>query len=180
MGRCWILGAMGLVTLVGCDDSLPPEPERTCATDIDVGEVQAFGDETPSRTEGVAFTDDGMLYVSALNADADDQLLRISLDGTSETVAESPSILGLESSGDSILAAAIQTGELLVIDPDTGELEVIRYSVVDDVGTVINPITLAGQIKGGIVQGLGQFGPHVCRKSNSSALSIGSTWSSSM
>ncbi len=43
------------------------------------------------------------------------------------------------------------------IDPDTGELEVLRYSVVDDVGTVINPITLAGQIKGGIVQGLGQI-----------------------
>jgi carbon-monoxide dehydrogenase large subunit len=43
------------------------------------------------------------------------------------------------------------------VDPDTGEVEIVKYSVVDDVGTVINPITLAGQIKGGIVQGLGQI-----------------------
>ena len=32
----------------------------------------------------------------------------------------------------------------------------MRYSVVDDVGTVINPLTLKGQIHGGVVQGLGQ------------------------
>lgn len=43
------------------------------------------------------------------------------------------------------------------IDPDTGEVEIVGYSVVDDVGTVLNPLTLAGQIKGGIVQGLGQI-----------------------
>jgi aerobic carbon-monoxide dehydrogenase large subunit len=33
---------------------------------------------------------------------------------------------------------------------------VARYTVVDDVGTVINPLTLKGQIHGGIAQGLGQ------------------------
>jgi carbon-monoxide dehydrogenase large subunit len=42
------------------------------------------------------------------------------------------------------------------VDPDTGEVEVVRYSVIDDVGTVINLITLKGQIQGGIAQGLGQ------------------------
>jgi carbon-monoxide dehydrogenase large subunit len=42
------------------------------------------------------------------------------------------------------------------IDPDTGALEIVRYVVVDDVGTVVNPLGLKGQIHGGIAQGLGQ------------------------
>jgi len=42
------------------------------------------------------------------------------------------------------------------IDPDTGALDIVRYVVIDDVGTVVNPIGLKGQIHGGIAQGLGQ------------------------
>ena len=42
------------------------------------------------------------------------------------------------------------------IDPETGASEVLRYCVVDDVGTVINSLTLAGQIHGGVGQGIGQ------------------------
>ncbi|MGH7094328.1 MAG: xanthine dehydrogenase family protein molybdopterin-binding subunit, partial [Stellaceae bacterium] len=44
----------------------------------------------------------------------------------------------------------------LEIDPDTGALEIVNYVVVDDVGTVVNPIGLKGQIHGGVAQGLGQ------------------------
>ena len=42
------------------------------------------------------------------------------------------------------------------IDPDTGMVELARYAIVDDVGTVINPLTLKGQLHGGIAQGVGQ------------------------
>ncbi len=42
------------------------------------------------------------------------------------------------------------------IDPDTGAVAVDRYAVVDDVGTVINPKLLKGQIHGGVAQGMGQ------------------------
>jgi aerobic carbon-monoxide dehydrogenase large subunit len=42
------------------------------------------------------------------------------------------------------------------IDPDTGIVELARYAIVDDVGTVINPLTLKGQLHGGIAQGVGQ------------------------
>ena len=42
------------------------------------------------------------------------------------------------------------------VDPETGEVALARYLVVDDVGTVINPVTLKGQIHGGIAQGVGQ------------------------
>ena len=43
------------------------------------------------------------------------------------------------------------------VDPETGEVELVSYTVVDDVGTVINPLTLHGQIHGGVVQGVGQI-----------------------
>ncbi len=43
------------------------------------------------------------------------------------------------------------------IDPETGITEVVRYLVVDDVGTVINPMLVHGQIHGGVAQGLGQI-----------------------
>lgn len=42
------------------------------------------------------------------------------------------------------------------IDEETGEARVTRYCVVDDVGTVMNPLLLQGQILGGLAQGLGQ------------------------
>jgi carbon-monoxide dehydrogenase large subunit len=45
----------------------------------------------------------------------------------------------------------------LEIDEDTGEVEIVRYSVVDDVGTIINPLLLKGQIVGGVAQGVGQI-----------------------
>ena len=42
------------------------------------------------------------------------------------------------------------------IDPDTGAVEVVRYSSVNDFGTVLNPLLVEGQIHGGVVQGIGQ------------------------
>ncbi len=44
----------------------------------------------------------------------------------------------------------------LEIDKETGEVQIVRYSVVDDVGTVLNPLLLHGQIHGGVAQGAGQ------------------------
>jgi carbon-monoxide dehydrogenase large subunit len=44
----------------------------------------------------------------------------------------------------------------LEIDKDTGVVEIVRYSVIDDVGTVLNPKLLHGQIHGGVAQGVGQ------------------------
>jgi aerobic carbon-monoxide dehydrogenase large subunit len=42
------------------------------------------------------------------------------------------------------------------IDPETGAAEIVRFVVVDDFGTVVNPLMLAGQVHGGIAQGVGQ------------------------
>ncbi len=43
------------------------------------------------------------------------------------------------------------------IDPETGKTEVVKYNVVDDVGTVMNPLLLKGQIVGGVAMGVGQI-----------------------
>jgi carbon-monoxide dehydrogenase large subunit len=42
------------------------------------------------------------------------------------------------------------------IDPDTGAVQLLSYVAVDDIGTVINPMIVAGQLHGGITQGAGQ------------------------
>ncbi|WP_075995867.1 xanthine dehydrogenase family protein molybdopterin-binding subunit [Salaquimonas pukyongi] len=42
------------------------------------------------------------------------------------------------------------------IDPETGSIEVVAYTIVDDFGATVNPLLLAGQIHGGVVQGIGQ------------------------
>jgi aerobic carbon-monoxide dehydrogenase large subunit len=42
------------------------------------------------------------------------------------------------------------------IDPETGQIALVNYVAVDDVGTVINPMIVQGQIHGGLVQGIGQ------------------------
>jgi len=42
------------------------------------------------------------------------------------------------------------------VDPETGSVEVVKYSCVNDFGTVVNPMIVAGQLHGGVVQGIGQ------------------------
>jgi carbon-monoxide dehydrogenase large subunit len=42
------------------------------------------------------------------------------------------------------------------IDPDTGVVKIVRYAAVNDFGTVVNPMIVAGQLHGGVAQGIGQ------------------------
>ena len=42
------------------------------------------------------------------------------------------------------------------VDPETGHVDVVRFSVVDDFGNLINPLLAAGQVHGGVAQGVGQ------------------------
>jgi carbon-monoxide dehydrogenase large subunit len=58
------------------------------------------------------------------------------------------------------------------IDPETGALDLLRYTVVDDVGTIVNPQLMAGQMHGGIAQGLGQaFLERVAHDENGAVIS---------
>lgn len=42
------------------------------------------------------------------------------------------------------------------VDPDTGTVQIVRYTGISDFGTVINPMIVAGQLHGGVAQGIGQ------------------------
>ncbi|WP_075215592.1 xanthine dehydrogenase family protein molybdopterin-binding subunit [Mongoliimonas terrestris] len=42
------------------------------------------------------------------------------------------------------------------VDPDTGVTAILRYTIVDDFGVTVNPMLLAGQVHGGVVQSIGQ------------------------
>jgi aerobic carbon-monoxide dehydrogenase large subunit len=44
----------------------------------------------------------------------------------------------------------------LEVDPETGEVSIDRYFVVDDLGRILNPMIVRGQIQGGVIQGIGQ------------------------
>ena len=45
---------------------------------------------------------------------------------------------------------------VVLVDPETGRVQLVGYTVVDDMGRVINPMILEGQAHGGIAQGVGQ------------------------
>jgi carbon-monoxide dehydrogenase large subunit len=42
------------------------------------------------------------------------------------------------------------------VDPDTGEVALVRYRAVDDYGNLVNPLLTEGQVQGGLAQGIGQ------------------------
>ncbi len=42
------------------------------------------------------------------------------------------------------------------IDPDTGHLEIVSYTAVDDCGNMLNPLIVEGQVQGSLANGLGQ------------------------
>tara|TARA_B100000676_G_scaffold157590_1_gene155285 strand:- start:3044 stop:5368 length:2325 start_codon:yes stop_codon:yes gene_type:complete len=99
---------------------------------------------------------------------------RFLIDGTDQSVsieevaktAYSPLTLPLEIEPTLIASAAFKPSAPtfpngchfceVEVDPETGVTEIQTYIVVDDVGTIINPMLLEGQIHGGISQGLGQ------------------------
>ena len=45
---------------------------------------------------------------------------------------------------------------MVEVDPDTGNVEILRYFTVDDCGIQINPMIVAGQVQGGVTHGIGQ------------------------
>src|SRR5207237_1220686 len=65
-------------------------------------------------------------------------------------------------SGNAIVCAAEQVVEAgrqiaaIEVDPETGIVDVVKYTFVNDFGVVINPLLVDGQAHGGIVQGIGQ------------------------
>lgn len=60
------------------------------------------------------------------------------------------------------------------IEPETGVISVLRYAAIDDVGNVINPMIVHGQLDGGVAQGIGQALMEECRYDQTGQLVTGS------
>lgn len=60
------------------------------------------------------------------------------------------------------------------IDPETGAIEIARYVMVNDFGTLVNPMLVEGQLHGGIVQGIGQAISEMTRYDEAGQLMTGS------
>lgn len=61
------------------------------------------------------------------------------------------------------------------VDPDTGAVRIDRYTAIDDIGTVLNPMVAEGQVQGGVAQGIGQaLFEHVIYDRDSGQLLTGS------
>ena len=83
----------------------------------------------------------------------------------------------LDSGGEIPLPRSFPSGAHVAeveIDPETGVVDILRYTAVDDCGRVINPMLLDGQLHGGIAQGIGQaMGEHAIYDTESGQLLTG-------
>jgi aerobic carbon-monoxide dehydrogenase large subunit len=73
--------------------------------------------------------------------------------------ADAPQSLDVQHISDGPGAATFPNGCHIAeveVDPDTGVVELVNYSCVNDFGNVVNPPIVAGQLHGGVVQGIGQ------------------------
>jgi carbon-monoxide dehydrogenase large subunit len=105
--------------------------------------------------------------VDAAEVDFDDETFRIPGSNQTPTMLDVAE-LAREKGREDLLTVA-ETGDLeqmsfpngchvaeVEIDPDTGVTNVVRYTVVDDFGNLINPMLAEGQVHGGVAQGIGQ------------------------
>ena len=109
------------------------------ANDIEFEDGRVFVRSAPEKSAG--FADVAMMAYSAIALPEDTE------PGLEETHFFEPSNFTFPFGTHIVLAE---------VDPETGEVEILRYVAVDDVGNMINPLLVHGQIHGGIAQGTGQ------------------------
>jgi carbon-monoxide dehydrogenase large subunit len=87
------------------------------------------------------------------------ELARTLHSGGAKLPADAPQSLDVSHVSDGPSAATFPNGchvAEVEVDPETGVVELVKYSCVNDFGTVVNPMVVAGQLHGGVVQGIGQ------------------------
>ncbi|MBV1699476.1 MAG: molybdopterin-dependent oxidoreductase, partial [Hyphomicrobiales bacterium] len=80
-------------------------------------------------------------------------------DGSARLPADAPQSLDVHHISDGPGAPTFPNGCHIAeveVDPETGVVDLLKYSCVNDFGTVVNPMIVAGQLHGGVVQGIGQ------------------------
>jgi aerobic carbon-monoxide dehydrogenase large subunit len=80
-------------------------------------------------------------------------------EGSAKLPADAPQSLDVQHISDGPAAATFPNGCHIAeaeVDPKTGVVELMKYTCVNDFGIVVNPLIVAGQLHGGVVQGIGQ------------------------
>jgi carbon-monoxide dehydrogenase large subunit len=80
-------------------------------------------------------------------------------EGNAKLPADAPQSLDVQHISDGPGAATFPNGchvAEVEVDPETGVVELMTYTCVNDFGIVVNPLIVAGQLHGGVVQGIGQ------------------------
>jgi carbon-monoxide dehydrogenase large subunit len=135
---------LAAVVMANASDQIVEKGKRIAAWLL---EAAAADIEFSARRFSVKGTDRSVdlfeVAAAALRADAPEDC-RGPLDGTSDETMPSPSFP---------YGCAVCEVE---VDPETGVVELVRYTTVDDVGRAVNPMILHGQTHGGIAQGVGQ------------------------
>jgi len=86
-------------------------------------------------------------------------LARSLREGSAKLPPEAPQSLDVHHISDGPGAATFPNGCHIAeveVDPDTGVVDLVKYTCVNDFGNVVNPLIVAGQLHGGVVQGVGQ------------------------
>jgi carbon-monoxide dehydrogenase large subunit len=87
------------------------------------------------------------------------ELAQTARNGDAKLPADAPQSLDVTHISDGPGAATFPNGCHIAeveVDPETGVAETVKYTCVNDFGTVVNPLIVAGQLHGGVVQGIGQ------------------------
>ena len=67
-----------------------------------------------------------------------------------------PLLRGITDAGDALVIGAMTRHAEVEIDLETGQVAVVNFTASDDFGRIINPLIVAGQVHGGLAQGIGQ------------------------
>jgi aerobic carbon-monoxide dehydrogenase large subunit len=87
------------------------------------------------------------------------ELARTLHNGGAKLPADAPQSLDVSHVSDGPSRATFPNGCHIAeveVDPETGVVELVKYTCVNDFGNVVNPLIVAGQLHGGVVQGIGQ------------------------
>ena len=112
---------------------------------VKIGEVPAWG----GGPDAVRYRQSSpRAFANMPQIRLDPLLYRHALEAAPGRIRKRQEVISIDQDAD----AAVVT----ILDRDSGETEIKRYVAVDDVGNVVNPLIVDGQIHGGIVQGMAQ------------------------
>jgi carbon-monoxide dehydrogenase large subunit len=128
-----------------------------------------------ASVEDIAF-DNGRFTIAGTDRSISIMDMASRLNNGEKLPADAPSSLDVDHVGQNGVATYPNGCHVceVEVDPDTGVVDVVKYTMVGDFGTVVNPLVVEGQVVGGVVQGIGQCLMEVAHYASDGQLVTGS------